>query len=56
MIDDDEDNRALLGRLVRQEGFAVDLAGDATAAMSMIERCQYTLVFTDLRMSGADRF
>jgi CheY-like chemotaxis protein/two-component sensor histidine kinase len=56
IIDDDEDNRALLGRLVRQEGFAVDLAGDATAAMSMIERCQYTLVFTDLRMSGVDGF
>lgn len=56
IVDDDEDSRELLRRLVRREGFVVDLARDGREALSMLERSDYALLLSDLRMSGMDGF
>jgi len=54
IVDDDQDNLEVLGRLVRREGFAVDLVHDGCAALSMIDRRDYAMLLTDLRMSRMD--
>jgi len=54
IVEDDEDNRELLRRMVLREGFAVDSAGDGRAALSALEHRGYALVFSDIRMSGMD--
>lgn len=54
IVEDDEDNRALLRRLVQRAGFAADSAGDGWAALSALEHRDYALVFSDIRMSGMD--
>ncbi len=56
IVDDDDDNLELLGRLVRREGLTADLAHDGYAALSMFGRARYALVLTDLRMSPMDGF
>jgi CheY-like chemotaxis protein len=54
IVEDDEDNRALLRRLVQRAGFTVDSAADGRAALSALEHRDYALVFSDIRMSGMD--
>jgi CheY-like chemotaxis protein len=54
IVDDDQDNLEVLGRLVRREGFAVDLVRDGRAALAMTERRDYAMLLTDMRMSGMD--
>lgn len=56
VVDDDTDNRELLGRWVRGAGYAADLACNAREALSMVDYAEYALLLTDLHMPGVDGF
>ena len=38
IIDDESDIRNLLGRIIKLEGFEVDLAGNASAGYKLLEK------------------
>ncbi len=50
VVDDESSLRQLLARVLTRTGFRCDLAEDGYAALKLIERRQYDLVVTDLKM------
>jgi DNA-binding NtrC family response regulator len=50
VIDDQVDTLELLTRLFRGEGYEVDAVSDGNRAQEQIERVDYDVVFTDLRL------
>ena len=50
IIDDESDIRNLLGRIIKLEGFEVDLAGNATAGYKLLEKNKYQVVLCDVRL------
>jgi DNA-binding NtrC family response regulator len=54
VVDDEAVLRNNLARYLRLQGYAVDAAGSADAALQMLETNAYGLVLTDLRMPGMD--
>ncbi len=54
VVDDDRTFRLSTGELLRQDGHEVDVAGDASEAVTALEKTHYDLVLLDLRMPGMD--
>jgi CheY-like chemotaxis protein len=54
VIDDDDDLRALVVRVVQQAGYAVDSASDGQAALDRLEERAYDVIVCDLRMPTMD--
>jgi DNA-binding response OmpR family regulator len=54
IVDDNEDNRDLLARRVRQKGYAVTVAGSGGEALGLIERRDFDLVLLDVEMPEMD--
>jgi two-component system response regulator HydG len=54
VVDDEETNRVALGRLLRGEGYTVDLAASADEALARIAQKAPDVLITDLRMPGMD--
>lgn len=54
VVDDEDSVRITTAAILEQEGYTVDTAEDGHEALSQIERRDYDLVLTDLRMQGMD--
>jgi DNA-binding response OmpR family regulator len=50
VVDDDPEICTLLTATLRHEGFAVCAAEDGRSALEMIERCDFDLLITDIRL------
>jgi CheY-like chemotaxis protein len=54
VVDDEPSARSGLEKLLRQEGFAVDVAEDGTTALGIFAEHPADVVVTDLKMPGMD--
>jgi DNA-binding NtrC family response regulator len=54
VVDDEEIARQNLLHVLGREGYAVDCAATAEEALGALEKAEYQLVLTDLRMPGMD--
>lgn len=54
VVDDDPDIREIVAEILVQEGFVVDTAHDAFAAMGMLRTMRPDLVLSDIEMPGMD--
>lgn len=54
VIDDDDDLRALVVRVVEQTGYAVDSASDGQAGLERLAEQTYDVIACDLRMPRMD--
>ena len=54
VADDEPGVRESLAEVLRDAGYAVDTAADGGAALALLEKSDYAVVVTDLRMPGAD--
>jgi CheY-like chemotaxis protein len=54
VIDDDEDLRELVGRVVKQAGYAVDAVADGQAGLEQLSQRPYDVILCDLRMPRMD--
>jgi len=54
LVDDEPDLRASLGDVLRDEGHAVDVAGDGETAMARLAARPFHLVVTDVRLPKVD--
>ena len=54
VVDDDHAFRVSTAALLRADGHAVEVAGDATAAVQALRERRFDLVLLDLRMPGID--
>lgn len=54
VVDDEQSMREFLGILLEREGYAVDLAESAEAALARIRSTTYDLVLSDVKMPGMD--
>ncbi len=52
VVDDNENNRDVLSRRLRQKGFLVSVAADGAEALALIERDSYDLILLDVEMPG----
>jgi CheY-like chemotaxis protein len=52
IVDDDQDARELIGQVLAEAGYAVEVAGDGFEAIAKLPRTLPDLVVTDLRMPG----
>jgi PAS domain S-box-containing protein len=55
-VDDDEENRVILQRLLEPEGFSVNCATGGAEALRMMEAASYDLVLLDLVMPDVDGY
>ena len=56
VVDDDPQNRRVLERLLRQQGFHVETANDGPSAIRSIEAISPDLILLDVQMPGLDGF
>jgi len=54
VVDDEISMREFLGILMEREGYRVDLADSAEAAVSLLQSANYDLVISDVKMPGMD--
>jgi DNA-binding NtrC family response regulator len=54
VIDDDDDLRVLVARVVQQAGYAVDSAGDGQSGLDRLAERTCDVIVCDLRMPGMD--
>jgi two-component system response regulator HydG len=52
LVDDDEDTRALLGDLLRNRGYSVELAESAAECLERVKDTAIDIVVTDIQMPG----
>jgi sigma-B regulation protein RsbU (phosphoserine phosphatase) len=52
VVDDNEQNRDALARLLQQEGYAVTAGKDGKQALDLVERAHVDLVLLDIMMAG----
>jgi diguanylate cyclase (GGDEF)-like protein/PAS domain S-box-containing protein len=52
VVDDNENNRDVLSRRLRQKGYVVAMAADGPEALAQIERESYDLILLDVEMPG----
>ncbi|HET6842015.1 MAG TPA: response regulator [Candidatus Angelobacter sp.] len=56
LVDDEPNIRILLGSILKQAGYTVDVAEDGFAALHSIQQAMPDLVITDLRMPNMNGF
>jgi DNA-binding response OmpR family regulator len=56
VVDDDPDNRAMIGHFLGNWGFDVDDAGSGKAALEMVKEKPFSLVLLDVEMPEMDGF
>jgi len=56
VIDDDTELGELLAELLGQEGYAVEVVGDATSGLSRAESKAFTLIILDVMLPGQNGF
>jgi CheY-like chemotaxis protein len=54
LVIDDDDLRALVVRVVKQAGYAVDSVGDGQAGLDRLAEQTYDVIVSDLHMPGMD--
>ena len=54
IVEDDPEIRRLLGDFLRQEGFAIETAGDGKAMDGVLQRLRPDLIILDLMLPGED--
>jgi len=54
IVDDEQSMREFLGILLEREGYAIETAESAEAALSHLEGSRYDLVISDIKMPGLD--
>ncbi|MFA5028258.1 MAG: sigma-54 dependent transcriptional regulator, partial [Candidatus Methylomirabilota bacterium] len=54
VVDDEEQMRDLLAKVLERNGYQVDVVSDGAAALAALEREPVELVLTDVRMPGLD--
>jgi len=54
VIDDDDDLRTLVVRVVKQAGYGVDSAADGQAGLDRLAERTYDVIVCDVRMPGMD--
>jgi len=54
IVDDEEQMRDLLAKILEKNGFQVSMAGDGNQALALLEKEPVDLVVTDVRMPGMD--
>jgi len=54
VVDDEPDIAAMVAEMLRQDGHVAEIAGDARAALDIVERADVDLIVSDLRMSDLD--
>lgn len=52
LVDDEDDSRSLVARLLRRRGYAVDTCEDAASAITKLEATSYDVMMTDQIMPG----
>ena len=52
VVDDDEMMRSFFASVLKEEGYAVEAAGNGKEGLEALNRSDFDLVLTDLRMSG----
>jgi len=56
VVDDEEQNRHMLVRLLQREGYVVHTAADGESALATIERTSPDVILLDVQMPGLDGF
>jgi len=56
VVDDDEDNRQLLRRMLERQGYVVALAASGPECLELLERDRFDLVLLDVIMPGLSGF
>jgi signal transduction histidine kinase len=56
VVDDDEDNRQLLRRILERQGYAVTLAASGPECLELMEHYRFDLVLLDVMMPGLSGF
>lgn len=56
VVEDDVVIRSIIARILEQDGFAVDTAGDGFEAISKLSRSDYSVVVLDMKMPRVDGF
>ena len=56
VVDDNADNRMLLGYILRRAGIAAESASGGVEAVSMIGRQSYDIILLDIQMPDVDGF
>jgi signal transduction histidine kinase len=56
VVDDDEDNRQLLRRMLERQGYVAHLAASGTECLEQLERERFDLVLLDVIMPGLSGF
>ena len=56
IVDDDRRIRALLSRVLSEEGYRVTAAADAAEAMARLKSLSFDLIVLDVMMPGEDGF
>jgi CheY-like chemotaxis protein len=54
IVDDDQDARELIGQVLAEAGYLVEVAGDGFEAIAKLPRALPDLVLTDMRLPGMD--
>lgn len=54
IVDDNFDNRQIIGQMLSFSGFAVELASDAQTALEIMKHRRPSLILMDLSMPGLD--
>ncbi|MGH7819955.1 MAG: response regulator, partial [Candidatus Binatia bacterium] len=54
LADDEDAIRESLAQVLAEEGYDVDTAADGDLALAALDKAEYDVVITDLRMPGAD--
>lgn len=52
IVDDEPEYRTLLRIILEQEGYPTDIAENGKTAISMLEKSEYDVVLTDMKMEG----
>jgi CheY-like chemotaxis protein len=56
VVDDNEINILIAGRILGKLGFELDFAADGMEAIAKVKSHQYDLIFMDIKMPGIDGF